>query len=148
MKCRMIRAAALLLTLCCSCVSRQQPESETDKPIAKVRNDRMIRVTDESNARGGLDTLRFGRMHTGEIVVMQVWVANETTHPIVLTDYARSCGCTSLEFERQPILPGRARRMSVTFDSRGEWGWQLKRVDLHLAGMQRPLQLLVEADVD
>lgn len=137
----------LSLTILCSCGSHSSGR-ETDRPIEQVQKDRMIRITDEIAVSGGTDTLRFGHLHTGEIAVMPVWVANESRQPVVLLDYERSCGCTSLEFDSQPILSGRARRIEVTFDSRGEWGWQLKQVDVQVAGMQRPLRLLVEADVE
>jgi len=37
--------------------------------------------------------------------------------------------------------------VTLTFDSRGEWGWQLKTLDISLAGAQQPLRLLVEAEI-
>ncbi|EKC75778.1 hypothetical protein LEA_05027, partial [human gut metagenome] len=37
--------------------------------------------------------------------------------------------------------------VEMTFDSRGEYGWQLKTVDLQIAGAAKPLRLFVEADV-
>ncbi|MEI3553307.1 MAG: DUF1573 domain-containing protein [Alistipes senegalensis] len=47
---------------------------------------------------------------------------------MAVASYRRSCGCTSLEFNPQPIAPGDARQVTLTFDSRGEWGWQVGRL--------------------
>ena len=58
----------------------------------------------------------------------------------------RSAG-TTLEYDAQPIAPGDARQVTLTFDSRGARGWQLKALDITLAGGQRPLRLFVEADI-
>ena len=66
---------------------------------------------------------------------------------LAVAPYRRSCGCTTLEYDAQPIAPGDARQVTLTFDSRGERGWQLKALDITLAGGQRPLRLFVEADI-
>lgn len=79
---------------------------------------------------------------------MQLWLANRTEHPIVLSDYRRSCGCTTLEFDTQPIRTDEAQSVSLTFDSRGEWGWQLKTIDLLFVGTNRPFRLFVEAEIE
>ena len=68
--------------------------------------------------------------------------------PVVVTSYRTSCGCTSLEFDKQPVPPGGTLPVEITFDSRGEHGWQLKSVELLIAGAPRTFRLLVEADID
>ena len=64
---------------------------------------------------------------------------------VAVASYGRSCGCTTLEAEARPIAPGQELACSLTFDSRGEYGWQLKLIDVSLAG-GRPLRLFIEAD--
>ena len=140
----------VLLLTASSCILHTSQQAE-DRPIAESANDgkgSMIHVTDETIESGGSDTVRFGRLHSGEIAVLTLWLANETEHPIVLSDYRRNCGCTTLEFTAQPIPPNRARRLPLTFDSRGEWGWQLKTVDLLFGGSEHPLRLFIEAEVE
>ena len=75
-------------------------------PRAVERKGRIISLTDSILTTGGTDTVRFGRLGSGEIAVV-----------------------------------------TLTFDSRGERGWQLKALDITLAGGQRPLRLFVEADI-
>lgn len=91
--------------------------------------------------------MRFGRLGSGEIAVLRLWLATTRAVPWPSPPTGRSCGCTTLEFDAQPIAPGDARQVTLTFDSRGERGWQLKALDITLAGGQRPLRLFVEADI-
>lgn len=118
------------------------------QPATRERKGRIITLTDEILAAGGTDTVRFGRMRSGEIAVLRLWLANEAAKPVAVVSYDRSCGCTTLEFDTQPITPGDARQVTLSFDSRGEKGWQLRTLDVRLAGAVRPLRLFVEADVE
>lgn len=135
---RFLLAAACLAALA-ACVTRPAPGE---------RKGRIIALTDPIPDTGGTDTVRFGRMHSGEIAVLRLWLENRTAKPVVIASYDRSCGCTSLEFDAQPITPGGAQQVAVTFDSRGERGWQLKTLDIRFAGSAGPLRLYIEAEVE
>lgn len=117
-------------------------------PAPRERKGPVIALSDRIFDTGGTDTVRFGRLHSGEIAVLHLWIDNRASRPAVITSYERTCGCTTLEFEPQPLAPGNARRVSLTFDSRGLRGWQLKALDLKLAGAAHPLRLFVEAEVE
>ena len=117
------------------------------RPNTTERKGRIIALTDSILTTGGTDTVRFGRLGSGEIAQLRLWLANDASRPVAVASYRRSCGCTTLEFDAQPIAPGDARQVTLTFDSRGERGWQLKALDITLAGGQRPLRLFVEADI-
>ena len=41
-----------------------------------------------------------------------------------------------------------AQQVTLTFDARGEWGWQLKTLDVSFAGARSPLRLFIEAEVE
>lgn len=108
----------------------------------------IIALSDTTLMAGGTDTIRFGRLYSGEIAVKQLRLRNDTSKPIVILTYRRSCGCTSLEYENQPIVPGQELPATLRFDSRGEYGWQLRTLDIVLAGAKNPLRIFVEADVE
>lgn len=109
---------------------------------------RIIAVSDSVLMHGSTDTLRFGRLGSGEIAVLRFQLENASAKPLVILSSQRSCGCISLDHDAQPIAPGQARTLEMTFDSRGEYGWQLKRMDLILAGARKPLRIFVEADIE
>lgn len=137
----MLRACLMLLLAAAlaACGARQ---AKTE------RKGRIITLTDTILDTGGTDTVRFGRLHSGEIAQLRLWLANETARPLVITKYDCSCGCTTLEYDSQPINAGDAQQVTLTFDARGEWGWQLKTLDVSFAGAHRPLRLFIEAEVE
>ncbi len=87
-------------------------------------------------------------MHEGEIAEKPLQLANESATPIGIRQVERTCGCTTLEHENQPLMPGERRQMMLRFDARGEWGWQLKLLRLYLNEGSNPLRLYVEADIE
>lgn len=109
---------------------------------------RTIVVTDSLLRAGGTDTVRFGRLHPGETGLQRLRFENAAAHPLTIVSLARSCGCTTLEYDAEPVVPGRSLRTTLFFDTRGQQGWQLKSLDIAFAGAARPLRLLVEADVE
>ena len=128
---------SLLLTACGASAKR------TDAAAGRI-----IELTDRLLSEGGSDTLRFGHLGRGEIAELRFSLRNNTRQPIVLLGYDRSCGCVSLTYEPRPILPDSLLRFTARFDTRGEWGWQLKLLTLHLYGAAAPLRLFAEAEVD
>ena len=131
----------VVLLLFVACGSQPQPKEAT--PYGQK-----IILTDSIARLGGADTIRFGRMHEGEIAEKPLQLVNESATPIVTRQVERTCGCTTLEHENQPLMPGEKRQMMLRFDARGEWGWQLKLLRLYLNEGSNPLRLYVEADIE
>ena len=135
--------ALALLAALAGCGTSPRKKADDTAPRGRI-----IEISDRTLAEGGTDTIRFGRLHSGEIAVMRFHLLNASSRPTAVVASERSCGCTTLEFDREPVAPGAARRLRLRFDSRGEHGWQLKTVDLHLAGAARPLRIFVEAEIE
>ena len=108
----------------------------------------VIELTGEMLDRGGVDTLRFGRLHDGEMAVRSITLRNGTSEPAVIVTHERSCGCVDAEYERRPIMPGEESNVEFTFDSRGEYGWQMKLITLRMGGRGVPLKIYIEAEVE
>lgn len=131
-----IVATAAALTV--SCGGGQKPAAGTGDDVL---------LTDSVLMHGLTDTVRFGRLGEGEIAVRRLTMRNESSRPVVFVGEDVSCGCVSLEYDRRPVMPGGTVVVAVTFDSRGEYGWQMKRVLLR-PGDAAPLKLYVEAEVE
>lgn len=137
-----MRRAAFWGALCLwmsACVSR---------PAAVEHRGRVVALTDSLLRCGGRDTVRLGRLRSGEIAVSRLWIANRASQPIAVVSFDRSCGCVDFSFDAAPLLPGETREFSLSFDSRGLRGWQFKALDLFFAGASRPLRFFVDAEVE
>ena len=130
----------LLLTAALAACGARQVQTE--------RKGRIITLTYTILDTGGTDTVRFGRLHSVEIAQLSLWPANETSGPDVIAKDGRSGGGTPLEYDNRPSKAGDAQEVTLTFDARGEWGWQLKTLDDSFAGARSPLRLFIEAEVE
>ncbi len=145
-----LRAAAyaLMLGLLCTACGGAAGKRQAHSDEAAGGAFQTIRIGEEFFDRGATDTIRFGRMHSGEIAQLQFRIANRSERPTAIRSYERNCGCTTLEYSQEPFAPGAARQVVISFDSRGTRGWQLKTVEILLAGGSKPLKLFVEAEVE
>ncbi len=108
----------------------------------------IITLTDSLFVANGCDTVRFGHIRSGEVVVKQLLFHNATGRSLAVTSYDASCGCTTLEYAREPFGNDADTPIRVVFDTRGEWGWQMKLMKIYIAPYSTPLKIYIEADVD
>ena len=66
----------LLLTAALAACGARQVKTE--------RKGRIITLTDTILDTGCTDTVRFGRLHSGEIAPLRLWLANETNGPVLI----------------------------------------------------------------
>ena len=108
----------------------------------------IITLCDQPADTNRPDTVRFGHLHEGEQGVLPLVFHNKTIRPLLIRTYERTCGCTTLTFDNQPIMTDEKRAATLSFDARGAWGWQLKRIDIDIEGLNAPVRILVEAEVE
>lgn len=109
--------------------------------------DRIVLLADTIDSTRSADTLRFGRLGSGEIAVARFALHNATPRPLRIVAVERSCGCLTLECDDRPIRPDERRPVALAFDTRGEWGWQFKLVEIAFDGLPHPARIYVEAEV-
>jgi hypothetical protein len=88
-----------------------------------------------------------GAIRSGEIVRYDARLRNAGTEPLVIKDISTSCGCTSVEYEKQPIAAGAEGHFSFRFDSRGMYGMQMKLIEIETNASSRPYKVMVRASV-
>jgi hypothetical protein len=94
------------------------------------------------------DTLiDLGAMNSGEVIQLAARLRNAGTEPLVIKEVSTSCGCTTTEYEKQPIAPGAEGPLEVRFDSRGMWGTQLKLIEIDTSAGTRPFKIMLQAEV-
>ena len=49
-------------------------------------------------------------------------LTNNTKEPVLITNVIPSCGCTSPEYTKEPIEPGKSGKVTITYDPKGRPG--------------------------
>ncbi len=80
--------------------------------------DNIPRTTVEWNQ----DTIRYGQIEDGTIVLDSFRVTNTGVYPYIIKDVKTSCDCTVLQFPKYPVMPGESATVRVEFDSQGKLG--------------------------
>lgn len=138
---RLLCALLLLFTL--GCAPRTPKVETTPAPRGKE-----VVITDSLLVCGGSDTLRLGRLGSGEQALVRFSLRNQSTVPLVILSHELTCGCIELHYENKPVAVGGYLPVEMQFDSRGLYGWQLKLFYLRLHGSDHPLKCYVEAIVE
>lgn len=68
----------------------------------------------------------FGTVKQGEIVEHTFTFRNTGTEPLVVNNVGVSCGCTTPEYTKEPVLPGKQGKITARFNTTGKMGVQNK----------------------
>ena len=139
-------AFVALFCTACGGGKASKPTNELT-PVAKI-NQQSVVVDGEAIERGISDTLRFGRMRSGEIIAKTLRIENNCDRPIVLLRHTTTCGCIKINYDRKPIAPKSSAEIRFEFDSRTLHGWQMKLMEFYFADKVTPLKIYLEAEVE
>ena len=90
----------------------------------------------------------FGYVKPSATVQESIRLTNLSDSPIVLLDYSTQCRCMWLEFERTPIAPNDSCDITLTFDSRGEWGSVGNYMEITTSHDSAPIVLWIGAEIE
>lgn len=76
------------------------------------------------------NTHDYGTIPEGPNAVYEFQFVNIGNAPLLITNAQASCGCTSPEFSKTPILPGKKGKIKVTYTTKGHPGNFTKSVYL------------------
>ncbi len=94
------------------------------------------------------DTVDLGRIRQGEIIRKEFCLHNASDKPLLILSASANCGCTAVDFTREPIKPGENGDFSFEFDSKGFIGYQLKQIKLRTTLSSAPYILVVTGEVE
>lgn len=80
-------------------------------------------------------------------VTAEFTVKNTGTSPLVITRVVASCGCTSLDWSKEPIAPGATTVIKITYDPKNRPGPFTKPVSVYSNGKKGSLVLNVKGEV-
>lgn len=74
-------------------------------------------------------------------------IKNEGNMPLVITRVIASCGCTTPEWTKEPIAPGKTGDIKVTYDPAGRPGPFAKTISVYSNGKTGSFILTIRGDV-
>ncbi|MFI3318610.1 MAG: DUF1573 domain-containing protein [Rikenellaceae bacterium] len=74
-------------------------------------------------------------------------LTNRGRKPIVITNVSTSCGCTTPEYSKRPIMPGEGSSIVVTFNPEFRPGVFSKGVEIYTSEGEVPLKLTIRGEV-
>jgi uncharacterized protein DUF1573 len=95
------------------------------------------------------DTLShdFGTILEGEMVVCYFEYENSGKGDLVITSVETTCGCTTPDWNKEPLKPGKRDQLKVVFDASGRSGSQYKSVAVESNAATSELRLTIRANV-
>lgn len=83
----------------------------------------------------------FGKIAQGKPVTHIFEVVNTGKEPIALENVQASCGCTTPEWSRQPILPGATQQITVGYNAATEGPFEKSITVFYNKGQMQSIQI-------
>ena len=94
------------------------------------------------------DTLHnFGNANEGEKLVHDFTFTNTGKTPLLISGASGSCGCTAVDYPRDPIAPGKGGILKAEFNTAGKPGHQTKSITVSTNTERGVQYLVIVADV-
>ena len=109
--------------------------------IASAQNKAVISADETSFDFGTIKEANGNVSHTFKI-------KNTGEAPLVLTRVIASCGCTTPEWTKEPIAPGKKAQIKVTFDPAGRPGTFTKNISVYSNGKTGSFIMNIRGEVE
>ena len=74
-------------------------------------------------------------------------IKNNGEMPLVITKVVASCGCTTPDWTKEPIAPGKTGEIKVTYDATGRPGTFAKTISVYSNGKTSSYVLTIKGNV-
>ena len=93
------------------------------------------------------DTHDFGKLEEGPLATYNFEVTNTGTAPVVISNAMASCGCTTPEWSKEPIMPGAKSVIKVGFNTSGKSGPFTKTITVTSNAENASVVLTIKGEV-
>ena len=90
--------------------------------------------------------LDFGSFAKSEKQERSLLLTNTGNAPLVIQDITTSCGCTKVEYRKEPVRPGGTLELKISYEAE-ETGHFNKTVTVYCNAKNSPLRLMVKGNV-
>ncbi|KQR93819.1 hypothetical protein ASG01_08125 [Chryseobacterium sp. Leaf180] len=89
----------------------------------------------------------FGNIKKGSKASHVYEITNTGKNPLIISEVKPGCGCTAPEFTKEPIMPGKKGKITLSFDSSNFDGAVSKYADVFANVEKAPIKLTFVANV-
>ena len=89
----------------------------------------------------------FGNIKQGDIVEHVFKFKNTGNAPLVIKQVDVTCGCTTPEWPKEPIAPGKSGTIKAVFNSAGKMGQQNKVITVQSNAVNAPTQVTIVTNI-
>ncbi|WP_044171846.1 DUF1573 domain-containing protein [Flectobacillus major] len=89
----------------------------------------------------------FGKVEEGTLATYTFEFTNTGTAPVVISNAQPSCGCTTPDWTREPVLPGKTGKVTASFNSAGRPGGFNKTVTVISNSETPTIALTIKGEV-
>ena len=92
-------------------------------------------------------TWNFGEVKAGEEVCHTFYFKNTGENNLLIKSVKTDCGCTTVNYDKAPVKPGKEGKIEIAFNSRGRNGKQYKEISIFANIPGKQTTISVTADV-
>ena len=130
----------------CSRNEKQQNKELSSEVMDKFPN---ISISDSVlNTTRAVADFDFGRISSGEIIEKILIIKNSGKSSFLIEHIKTDCGCITVNYPEEPILPGQRRSVRLSFTSRGQHGWANKTVEFKTSINEKTFKLNTKCEID
>lgn len=97
-------------------------------------------------AKFNVEKYEFGKVKQNVPAVYYFEITNKSEKPLVIENAHATCGCTTPEYQKDPIMPGKTTKMKVQFNA-ASGGPFNKQVYVKFAGVDEEKVLSITGEV-
>ncbi len=114
-------------------VNNQEATPASNQPLTNI-------ALSESN-------FDFGTIKKGDKVQHVYEITNTGTNPLIISEVKPGCGCTAPDFTKEPIMPGKKGKITLSFDSSNFENNVEKFADVYANVEKSPIKLTFTANI-
>ncbi|MCB0514484.1 MAG: DUF1573 domain-containing protein [Chitinophagales bacterium] len=94
------------------------------------------------------ETWDFGNLPEGDPYTHEFVFSNIGNEPLVISNVKASCGCTTPDWPKEPILPGEGSTIKVTYNTKGRPGNFTKAITITSNAVTPTKRIFIKGAVD
>lgn len=133
--------------LCFACAGAAQAQGGATMPTSKQQMSNP--KAPKFEFKGG-ETHDFGNLKEGPQAEYAFEFKNTGKEPLIISNASASCGCTTPEWPKEPVMPGKTGKITVRYNTQGRPGPFNKTVFItsNAAGEKDRYELFIKGTVE